>query len=322
MKLTTVLIGLALIVMPLGAHAGQDADLAQDAFVTLNTHVTVEDGTILLGDIFQGAGQYADRVVAYAPRPGARAVFDARWLTRVAQAFQLDWRASSSRDRLVVERAAQVITGEEIAALLHERLILEGGDPSSRVELSNRNLRLNVALGEDIFMSVQQISFDRARGRFSATVSWGAGANEHIRVTGAFERMTDVPILTSRKMRGELISADDIEWINVPERKLARNAIVDADHLIGMSAKRVITPNRPVSHSDVRRPLMVNKGENVTVVLTTAQMQLSAKGRALMPGSEGDVIRISNLQTNTVIEAIVTGPGTARVDASVNLAMR
>ncbi|MFC1673999.1 hypothetical protein ACFL12_07655, partial [Pseudomonadota bacterium] len=177
MKLTTLLTGLALLLTPalapLGAQAGQaQAEQAQDQdatmFVTLTGHAVVEGGTIRLGEIFQGSGEYADRVVAYAPRPGARAVFDARWLLRVAKSFKLNWRPASANERMVVERAAQVINGEEIAALLHDRLVSEGGDPGSRVALSNTNLRLNIAVGEDILLGVEQISYDQTRGRFSA----------------------------------------------------------------------------------------------------------------------------------------------------------
>lgn len=326
MKLTTLLFGLALllspVLTPLSAQAEQAQDQQPDMFVTLTGHAVVQDGTIRLGEIFQGAGEHADRVVAYAPRPGARAVFDARWLVRVAKAFKLNWRPASANERMVVERAAQVVHGEEIAALLYDRLVAEGGDPGSRVALSNTNLRLNIAVGEDILLGVEQMSYDPTRGRFSATVAWGSGANDRTRVTGSFERMTDVPVLSTRKMRGDLISEDDLDWISMPEKKLSRTAITDVDRLIGMAAKRAISANRPVNTGDIRRPLMVNKGENVTVMLDTPTMQLTAKGRALMPGSKGDVIRISNLQTNTVIEATVIGPGQARVSGSVNLAMR
>ena len=56
----------------------------------------------------------ADAAVAYAPAPGERAIFDARWLYRVARAYRLNWRPLSARQQIVVERVSQIIERSEI----------------------------------------------------------------------------------------------------------------------------------------------------------------------------------------------------------------
>jgi len=295
---------------------------ASSRFVTLASRAIIDDTVIRLGDIFQGVGKYADRVVAYAPQPGARAVFDARWLQRMATSFRLNWRPTSRNDRLVVERASRIISRNDIETILHQRLVDEGGKASSRVILSNRSFRLYVPVNQPIALSIDQLNFDPSNGRFTALLTWGNRANDHRRLSGRFERMAQVPVLIARVMRGSLISKSNIQWIPVPETRLTRTTITDLEHLTGMSAKRSLQPGRPVTLGDVRRPLLVNKGETVTLLLTTPSMQLSTKGRALQAGSNGDTIRISNLQSNTIIDAVITGPGRARVDMAVDLAMR
>lgn len=291
-------------------------------FVTLVPLVTVDSGVVHLGDIFQGSGDNAERVVAYAPRPGSRAVFDAYWLQRVARAFKLNWRPTSRKDRVVVERASRLIGRSEVEDMLSERMIAEGGDSSSRVVLSNPSFRLHLPTTETVALSLDQFNVDPSSGRFTSMLTWGTRADDRMRVSGRFERMSDVPVLSNRAMRGDLISQSDIEWIKLPEARLSRTALTDVEHIVGMAAKRAIQPGRPITLGDVRRPLLVNRGETVTMVLTTPTMQLSAKGRALQAGSKGETIRITNLQTNTVIDAVIIGPGQARVDLAVNLAMR
>lgn len=291
-------------------------------FVTLVPLVTVDAGVVHLGDIFQGSGDNAERVVAYAPRPGGRAVFDAYWLQRVARAFKLNWRPASRKDRVVVERASRLIGRSEVENMLSERMIAEGGDASSRVVLSNPSFRLHLPTTETVVLGLDQFNLDPSSGRFTSMLTWGTGADDRMRMSGRFERMSDVPVLSNRAMRGDLISQSDIEWIKLPEARLSRTALTDVEHIVGMAAKRAIQPGRPITLGDVRRPLLVNRGETVTMVLTTPSMQLSAKGRALQAGSKGETIRITNLQTNTVIDAVITGPGQARVDMAVNLAMR
>jgi flagella basal body P-ring formation protein FlgA len=328
MKLITYITAALIFVSTPAFTAGADQEPAGEikAFITLASEVTVDDGVVRLGDIFHGAGKYEDRVVAYAPRPGSRAVFDARWLMRVAAAYKLDWRPSSATDRVIIDRASQVVTKNDIEDLLQQRHIEEGGEPSSRTILSNRDLRLHLptsaANGIIPMLSVEQMTVEPGTGRFSAVVAWGNGADDRMRLAGRVERMTQVPVLSGRVMRGEIIDEANIVWQSLPETRLPRTTITDMDMIVGMSAKRALAPGAPIAAADVRRPLLVNRGETVTMMLTTPTMQLTAKGRALQNGSIGDIVRISNLQTNTVVDAVVTGPGQARVDTAVNLAMR
>jgi len=327
-KITYIIAALMVLSAPaLGAGAGQNPTqepmMGIQDFVALTPNVTVNDGVVRLGDIFQGSGANADRVVAYAPRPGSRAVFDARWLKRVAAAYKLDWRPSSNTERVIVERASQIVSKTEVEELLHQRMVDDGGDASSRAMISNRSFRLNLPTGTDgLMLNVEQMNIEPSNGRFNAIVAWGSGNDERVRLSGRVERMTEVPMLTSRVMRGAVIGEADIVWKSMPEARLPRSTIIEADMIIGMAAKRSLQAGKPLASGDVRRPLLVNRGETVTMVLHTPSMQLTAKGRALEHGSRGDTIRISNLQTNTVVDAIVTGPGQARIETIVNLAMR
>lgn len=322
MKLSALALSLALLLsLPALAAGGANAPV-QDEYVILNDSVVIEDGVIRLGDVFQGSGEHANRVIAYAPRPGGRSVFDARWLKRVAVAFKLDWRPQSAAERVIVERASQLVRKDEIEDLLHERLVAEGGDPDSRAKLANRSFSLHLPVGEDYLLGIDQISYDPSTGRFSAIVAWGNGKDQRRRVTGRLERLMEVPVLSQRMMGGDVISKSDIEWLEMAENRLTRNAITDPSRLIGMAAKRSISAGKPITANDVRTPQVVTKGQSVTMVLSTPIMRLTAKGKALEAGGTGDTIRISNSQTSTVIEGIITGPGQVRVDVPVNLAMR
>lgn len=305
---------------PVGADKAFTPDQRQ--FVTIMPNVVVEDGVIRLGDLFQGAGDDAGRVVAYAPRPGARAVFDARWLQRVAAAFQLSWQPATQAETVVVERASQIITQADVESLLLQRLAEDGADANVRAVLSNRAFVLHLPLGASAALAVEQMTIDPSSGRFTALLAWGRQTDESVRLSGRVERMTQVPMLSNRIMGGQVIREADLQWVDMPDGRLPRGAITDATMIVGMSAKRPLQPGKPITEGDIRRPLLVNKGESVTMILSTPLMQLTAKGKALESGSEGDTIRITNSQSNTVVDAVVTGAAQARVDTTVDLAMR
>jgi flagella basal body P-ring formation protein FlgA len=51
-------------------------------------------------------------------------------------------------------------------------------------------------------------------------------------------------------------------------------------------------------------------------------MTLTARARALEDGGEGDVVRVTNLESRKIIDAVVTGSGEVRVDAPVAAVIR
>lgn len=283
--------------------------------VILRGHVVVNSDLVLLGDIFTGAGDKADTPVAYTPAPGKRAVFDARWLSRVARAHGLNWRPTGIRDRTVVKRESFVIGRQEIEDVILAALIDRGANPGLEVELSNRMLRLHVAGDATATIAVEDAVFEPRTKRFTAIIVAPADdpSAKRIRVTGRLIKVSDVPVLARRVMSGEIIGEGDIEWIKVRSSRLQRDIILDAGDLVGKSAKRGLRAGKPVRASEVRRPLLVTKSSLVTIILRAPSLLLMSQGRALEHGSDGDTIRVINTQSNKVIEAMVIGPGRVTV---------
>jgi len=88
---------------------------AVGAPIVLRESAAVDGKTVRIGDLFLNVGEKAGIAIAYAPEPGGRAVFDARWLLKVARAYKLDWRPMGRHDKVVVQRNATFISREEIA---------------------------------------------------------------------------------------------------------------------------------------------------------------------------------------------------------------
>ena len=292
--------------------------------VTLNGSVTVSGNYVHLGDLFTNTGDMTEALVAYAPAPGKQAVFDARWLYRVAQRHGLTWRPLTPRNRAVVRRDSYVVTRQEIEDRILDLLREQGEDGDIRVFLSNRSLRLHVAGDESATMDIEDLSLNRQTNRFSALVVTPAGdpAAQRVRVTGRVFEMTEVPVLGRRILAGKVIRKGDIQWIKMRADQLQRDTITDSKDLIGLVPTRSLRDGKPVRASHVRRPLMVAKGNLVTMVLKGPSMLLTARARAQESGSKGDVIRVANTQSKQVLEAVVTGPGTVAVGSAKILAMK
>ena len=303
----------AVLLLPTASAAGGESVAlsrsAGQAKAVLRESVSVKSKLVRLNDLFSGTGEKADITVAYAPVPGKRAIFDSRWLYRVARAYGLNWRPLGLQDQIVVERESQMITREEIEDSIRVALIDRGADPNTKVELSNRMMRLYVASDVAASVGVEDVSYEPRTGRFTAILVAPAGdpGATRTRVTGRLHRETDVPVPARRIQANEVITERDIKWVKVRQNRLPRGVIVDINELIGKSPKRWLRAGIPVRAANVQPPILVPKGSLVTIYLKVPRMMLTAQGKALENGSDGDVIRINNTQSNKVIEAEVTG---------------
>lgn len=282
---------------------------------TLNSKARVNGQYVLLDDMFTNTGENGNIPVAYAPAAGKKAIFDARWLYKVARKYKLNWAPLSNRVQIVVERISQRISKDVIEAEIMMALADLGADPDLKINLRNRSLRLYVPGDEQVEIGIENAAYNERNHRFSVVVV--APANEpsaqRIRVTGRLERMTEIPVFNRRILSNQIIRERDINWINVRSNRLQRNTITDASDLIGKSPRRGIREGVPIRVSMVRYPVLVKKGSLVTISLKSGLMSLTSKGKALQNGSSGDAIRILNTKSNAIIEAEVIGPGRVAV---------
>jgi flagella basal body P-ring formation protein FlgA len=273
---------------------------------------------VRLGDLFANAGDSADAVVAYAPPPGKRAVYDARWLYRIARHYGVAWRPLGVQDQAIVERESVLIKVEEIEEQITRELVDSGMRPDMRAELSNRLLRLYVPAESAAAVAVEDVSFDARTQRFQAVVS--APANDpraqRVRVVGQAVTSTDVPVLARPLRSGDVIGERDVRWMKVRSDRLPRDAITDAKDLIGRTPRQGLRADVPVLAQEVRLPILVERNGLVTIVYKRPNMTLTAQGRALDEGGDGETVRVANTATKTVLEGEVSGPSTVVVRAA------
>ena len=314
MRILAITLGLSVALLATPVHAAQ---------VILHQNVEVTGNYVRLGDLFTDAGDMAEAIVAYAPAPGKRAIFDARWLYRVARNHRLAWRPITLRDRAVVRRFSHTIGRQEIEDHILAMLMELGVDADMQVVLSNRMMRLHVPGDADASMAVDDLMYDARTGRITAMVTAPAGdpAAQRVRVTGRVHRMRELPVLARRMTSGEVIGKSDLKWTRVRTDRLQQDVIFDSAELIGRVPLRPLRAMVPLRASDVRRPIVVAKGSVVTMVLRRPGMLLTAKGLALDSGSKGDTIKVSNTHTSLVVDAEVVSTNTVTVRPASRVAM-
>ena len=123
----------------------------------------------------------------------------------------------------------------------------------------------------------------------------------------------DVAVLKSDVARGEVIAEADLEYKAIPQIRANASIVRAITDVAGMEARRALKAGELIRTSDIKRPTLVAKGSTVTMLFEAPGMRLSAIGRALTEGAEGDTVTVLNPTSYRKVEAVVVKAGTVKV---------
>lgn len=203
----------------------------------------------------------------------------------------------------------RLILSEEIERAVADAMGIDDDGDGMMVRLTDGGLVWQAMSNRPI--AVRDIKMAPDRKRFTATLVLPAakGAVEEHALSGRVYRSTRIPVLARSFEAGEVVGKDDIQWIEVAQRKVRGNTLTNASAMIGKAPRRNIRAGRPLRRADFREPLLVTKGSLVTLVLRTPQLVVTVKGKALENGARGDTIRVLNTSSNRTIEGTVLRSG-------------
>lgn len=114
--------------------------------------------------------------------------------------------------------------------------------------------------------------------------------------------------------RGEVIGESDLTFADVTGSALSPSTATRFETLAGMQTRRLLRAGDAVRAEDVRRPVVVTKGQTVTMTFHAPGIQLSAMGRAMSEGGVGDTVTVQNPASFRMVTATITGAGTVRAE--------
>src|SRR4029077_12333941 len=126
----------------------------------------------------------------------------------------------------------------------------------------------------------------------------------------------DVVVPAHDIARGAVLAEGDLTTKSIAVTRANDGIVRNVSDAAGREAKRALRAGEFLRSSDLKRPALVAKGSNVTMVFEAPGIHLTAVGRALAEGGEGDSIAVLNPTSYRQVVAVVTGPGMVRVGAT------
>jgi flagella basal body P-ring formation protein FlgA len=110
--------------------------------------------------------------------------------------------------------------------------------------------------------------------------------------------------------RGQVIADSDLTFATVEGSALMAGTVTGIEAVKNMEARRMLHAGEALRADDVRRPVVVNKGQTVTMLFRAPGVELTAMGRAMGEGGVGDTITVQNPSSFRMISGTISAPGT------------
>jgi flagella basal body P-ring formation protein FlgA len=287
--------------------------------------VMVSQETIQLGQIAKVSGgppplrrtvQQID--LGSAPKPGRSTTIDGDEITRRLKANRIDLarvhleigapikvtRKSVSLKAARIKAAVTEFLQREMpwprkAARIKTVRGLQGLDiPAGKIDL-----KVMASRGCNYLGSVPLAVSIFSNGRFCKKV-W---------VTAVIEVRSQVVMVAKPLGRHQPIAADDVELVTVDLAKVPSQAIKSIEAALGMRTKRKIFPKTILRRDYVEAPYVVQRGDLVQMVASSATLKLTAQGITKERGRRGARIRVENIDSKKEVYATVVDATTVEV---------
>lgn len=116
-------------------------------------------------------------------------------------------------------------------------------------------------------------------------------------------------LIAARMIRPQtLLSAADVALRPGPEL-----ADLTPDSVIGLEARVLIYPGRPIRPSDIGAPALIDRHQIVTLQYMAGPVSILAEGRAMGRAGAGEMLRVVNTTSRIAVTGLVQPDGTVLV---------
>jgi flagella basal body P-ring formation protein FlgA len=314
---------LALGFTALSAGAGQ----AQTAEATLSAPVlratvTVNSDVVLIGDVIENAGVAAKIAIYRAPDLGTTGSLPVAKVLSALRAHRVIGVDTRDIREVMVSRAARTLDGQEIESEVLRALARNNG----RTDAANFNLKfdrdpqtMQLDPSNVGAMEVVAVRHDPRNGRFEVTFEIGnetGTAPTKLRFAGTAIETVEAAVLVRGLERNEIVKASDVLVERRPRADVGGD-VLGRESVVGMQARRSLRAGQPLRSADVGKPDLVQRDQSVTLICETPGIYLTARGKALESGAEGDVVNVINLQSKRTISGTVIGRGQVSISMAL-----
>ena len=305
--------------------AGEGAEAAVQVRVVplaevMGPQFTLGEVAELDGADMQRIQQLATAPLGRSPRAGQKMSLNPSLLqARLARLVDLTGVEFQVPRGATVARAFQTVPAVEVErVVLEEAARLAGNSPDAlRQEMLGVQKDIIVPMGEvswDISPVGSALTMGGTRSfRVVARVGDEEGWRGLVRIKQSVS--TEIVVAKRAILRNALITEADVTLERADVARMRPESyLTDLRAVVGTRAQRPIGAGEWLAPGLVRATLDIKEGGRVTVVYSSASLNLRTPGVAMNPGRVGDFIPVRNLQSGRIVYGIIQADDTVKVN--------
>lgn len=153
----------------------------------------------------------------------------------------------------------------------------------------------------------------RAIGNTNVGVRCDGDQPWNILVPSKVKAYANIIVAAKPIARGTLLTATDLKYARKDISTQGNGYFTQLEEVIGQTARLPLLLDTEINNISVTPPLLVKRGEMVTLIATGDGLEIRSEGTALQQGALGEMITVSNNSSKRQVEGIVTAPSTVQV---------
>ncbi len=212
--------------------------------------------------------------------------------------------------------SSSLIVAESIDQLATEWIISEYQLDLDSYEVELISSRLNVTDLQPEELTLKAISNKKPLGAFSllAVVTRDNEVISRGQLRVSIRKFQSVMVAQERIKRHDLIEEKEFVLKRMDVTSLRQQPVSEAVMLAGHRARLSIRKDQIITTELIEQVPDIEVGHEVTIILHTDLLEITAPGRAMQSGSKGTVIRVKNNATGKVVLARVVDRKSVKVD--------
>ena len=296
---------------------------AETARPSLKPSATITGELVLIGDLVEHPGEFADVAIFRAPDLGTTGSVPTPRVRAALRPYGLEDLDAGGLAEVVVTRPSRAITVKEIESRIVRALAGQRGlGAAADLKLSiDQSLRtIHVEANATAELQVVRLSIDPYGSRFGVVLDVPGSAilrRTPLRLSGRVTETEEAAVLTRTLQRGSVIRHGDFTIERRPRSELSKDGINRPEHAVGLAARRPLRSGQVLRHADLMKPELVQRNDTVTLVYEVPGILLTIRGKAMEAGAAGDLIGVLNLQSKRTVHGTVTGAGQVTVTGTI-----
>jgi flagella basal body P-ring formation protein FlgA len=286
----------------------------------LRANVNVASDVVRIGDVVDNAGNAAQIAIYRAPDLGTTGSLPTAQLLGVLRAHQVIGVDTKDLKSISVTRLARTLEARDIElqvarALERRNGLGEAANLSLTFDRDVQTLQLDASNTGNL--QPVAVRYEPRSGRFDVSfeIANDATTPTRLRFTGSAVETVEATVLARGVERNEVIKSSDVLIERRPKAEVGNDA-AGRDNAVGMQARRQLRAGQALRVTDLAKPDLVTRDQNVTLIYESSGLYLTIRGKALEGGTEGDVVNVLNLQSKRTVSGIVVGRGQVSVAIS------